>query len=99
MSAFQVTAQQLKAKADELKGLNSRFRNEISTLEEKEASLATMWEGEAQKTFRTAFQRDKVQMTNFYNAIEQYVSALLVIAAKYEQAESVNVNTAATRNY
>jgi WXG100 family type VII secretion target len=99
MAEFQVTAQQLRTKAGELRDMNSKLKGYIEELVEKEANLATMWEGEAQQAFRNAFQQDKGQMDNFYNAIEQYASALEAIAAKYEQAESTNYNTASSRSY
>ena len=58
-----------------------------------------MWEGEANDAFHNAFTRDKVQMDNFYNAIQQYAAVLDNIAAKYEAAEATNTNTATTRTY
>ena len=58
-----------------------------------------MWEGEANDAFHTAFIRDKGQMDQFHNVIEQFVEALLVIAAKYEAAENKNISIAATRSY
>jgi WXG100 family type VII secretion target len=99
MSFFQVTAAELKKKAEQLKGLNSRFKTGVDTLESTEQSLRTMWEGEANDTFHTAFTRDKGQMDQFHAVIEQFIEALLIIAAKYEAAESKNTSIAATRTY
>lgn len=99
MSYFQVTSSQLKAKAEELRNLNATFKSTTGELEELEATLGSQWEGEAKNAFHQAFTRDKVQMDNFYNAIEQYVNVLLTIAAKYENAESINTQTATTRTY
>ncbi len=99
MAAFQVTASELRTKAGELRDMNAQFKTQVGNLETQEQSLAGMWEGEAQKAFRTAFNNDKVQMDNFYNLIEQYCAALENIATKYEQTEMQNVNTASTRNY
>ena len=92
MALISVTAAQLKAKADELTNLNSSFKSNVQ-------DLAGMWEGQAKEAFHTAFNNDKVQMTNFSTLIEKYVNTLITIAAKYEQAESVNADTASTRNY
>lgn len=99
MSYFQVTSSQLKAKAEELRNLNATFKSTTGELEELEATLGSQWEGEAKNAFHQAFTRDKVQMDNFYNAIEQYVNVLLSIAAKYENAENINTQTATTRTY
>lgn len=99
MSAFSVTASELRKRADDLTTLNSKLKGEIQSLEGYEAQLANMWEGQAQAAFRNAFNNDKGQMTAFASAIEQYVAALLNIAAKYEQAEQKSQEIASTRNY
>ena len=56
----------LSAKADELEGLNERLLGEITTMNETESALAGMWEGPAKESFRQAYERDAVQMKNFY---------------------------------
>lgn len=99
MALIQVTASQLRAKAGELRELNSQFKTQVNNLEGDEQVLAGMWEGEAKNAFHIAFNNDKGQMDNFYNLIEQYCMTLENIATKYEMAESHNVETAATRTY
>ena len=99
MAEFNVTASQLNAKAEELQQLNATFKTKVNALEETEASLASMWEGEAQAAFRSAFNRDKTNMNNFYNAIAQYVAVLQEIASRYAQTEAQNVQTASKRSY
>lgn len=99
MGVIRVTATELRAKAEELAGLNNNLKTNVSDLEACEQNLATMWDGEAKNTFHQAFSNDKIQMTNFSTLIEKYVATLQSIAAKYEQAENVNANTASTRNY
>lgn len=99
MALIRVTAAQLKAKAEELTGLNSNFKTNVGELEACEQNLASMWEGQAKDAFHQAFSNDKIQMTNFSTLIEKYVATLMTIAAKYEQAESINTETAATRKY
>lgn len=99
MGLIQVSAAELKAKAGELRNLNSQFKTQVGNLESQEQALVGMWEGEARDAFNTAFNNDKTQMDNFYNLIKQYCVALENIAAKYEMAESQNVSTAATRTY
>ncbi len=99
MAEIKVTATQLNAKAEELEGLNNQFKNTVNALEETEVALAGMWEGEAKDAFHQAFNKDKTQMDNYFNAIAQYVGVMRQIAAKYAQAESVNVATANERKY
>ena len=99
MSFFQVTSAELRKKAEQLKGLNSRYKSGVDSLQTTEQTLKTMWEGEANETFHNAFKRDKDQMDRFHTAIERFIEALLIIAAKYEEAENKNIATAATRSY
>lgn len=99
MALIRVTAAQLKAKADELTGLNTNLKTNVGELESCEQNLVSMWDGQAKDAFHQAFLNDKTQMTNFSTLIEKYVNTLLAIAAKYQQAESINTETAATRTY
>lgn len=99
MAEIRVSASQLRTKASDLRNLNSQFKSQVGNLESQEQNLVGMWEGEAKNAFHTAFSNDKTQMDNFYQLIEQYCIALENIAAKYEQAEAQNVNTASTRTY
>ena len=99
MSFIQVTSSELRNRAAELQGLNSKFQNEIENLTSCQNNLNTMWEGEAKEAFNSAFIKDKSTMDAFKSAIDQYVQALLVIAARYEEAEKKNVSVAATRSY
>lgn len=99
MATYQVVTADLKAKAEELRSLNARFKTEIGSMEALEGRLSGMWEGEARVAFHNAFTSDKTQMDNFYNAIELYVARLEAAAAKYAQVEAQNAEIAATRNY
>jgi WXG100 family type VII secretion target len=99
MSFFQVTAAELRKKAEQLKGLNTRFKTGTDNLQETEQTLKSMWEGEANDTFHAAFMKDKGQMDTLHAVIEQFIEALLIIAAKYEAAENKNISIAATRSY
>lgn len=97
MSSFRVSSQELRAKAGELEQMNAQFKSAVEALSSSEASLATMWEGDAQKAFHTAFNNDKGQFEKFSAGIAQYIQALLNAAGQYESAEAKNVNTASTR--
>lgn len=99
MAFFQVTSSELRNKAGQLKELNGQFKAKATELSEKETSLCGMWEGMAREAFHQAFSRDRQQMDVFCQLIEQYVQALLEIAARYEQAEAKNRELAAARKY
>ena len=89
----------IKSKAGELKTLNSSLKKQIEELVTTENSLNSMWDGDANDAFHKAFSQDIVQMNEFYNAVEKYVSSLLEILNTYEKAESANLNTANQRSY
>ena len=99
MSEFRVSLNEVQSKAEELKQLNSQFKNAVSELEGIEQQLVGMWEGAARDAFHNAFSNDKIQMDNFYAAIELFAQTLSGIAAKYAQAEAMNVDLAGTRTY
>jgi WXG100 family type VII secretion target len=99
MSEIQVTSSTLRSKAEELNQLNEQFRNAVTSLTDEENALRSQYEGESSDAFHSAFTQDTVQMSNFYNAIAQYVQKLTQIAETYEKAEQTNVATATTRNY
>ena len=99
MAEFMVTAANLVSKAAELESLNSNFKSQVEKLSSDEQALSGMWEGEARNAFHNAFEHDKNEMYEFYNAIVTYVNALNDIAKKYAQAEATNVEIANTRKY
>lgn len=97
MSGFRVNSQELRQKASQLEQLNANFQKKVQELVNSEQNLATMYEGEAQKAFHTAFTNDQQQFNNFYNGIAKYVQALINAAEQYERAEAKNVTIATTR--
>lgn len=99
MAQILVTAQELRAKAGELKDKNMGFKTHVSNLESQEGELIGMWDGQARNMFDQQFKKDVMQFNGFFTLINEYVNALEMIAAKYEQVEAVNVATANTRTY
>ena len=99
MSFYQVTSSELRARAEEMRNLNSRFKSEEEALRGYEQNLKTMWEGEANEVFHAAFTHDASSMDLFHDAVEQYIEALLVIAERYEIAERKNAEMARNRTY
>lgn len=96
---IQVEPARVKNKANDLKNLNTKLKNQITHLQSIERSLNGMWEGEAKNAFHKAFSQDIQQMTNFYKAIDQYQQKLNQIADAYEKAEKSNVQIANERTY
>ena len=99
MAEYSVLVNELKTKSDELEQLNQTLDSMIKSLQETEAALGTMWEGEAKKGFHTAFANDMTQMRNFYNTIIAYINALRLAIQKYVEAENKNIELASTRKY
>lgn len=99
MAEIRVTAAQLRQKAQTLIQLSNSLNTQISVLQQSEASVSSMWEGEAKNAFHNAFIHDKQEMTEFKQAIDKYAQALLQIAQSYERAEQQNTQTATTRTY
>ena len=94
MAEFTVTSNQVRAKEGELQNLNSSYKQKIDSLEQIVKGLDGMWEGDAHDAFHEKIEKDKVNLWNFYNAIEKYCQTLLEIAQNYEKAEAKNVQTA-----
>ena len=99
MSLLYLDVAQLTERANELEILNENFLNETEILNEREAELAGMWEGEAKESFRQAYASDAIQMKNFYNAIRIYIQQLRFIIECYRRYELTNVELASSRAY
>ena len=97
MAEIKVTPQQLKDKATDLVSYNRKFRAEVEKMVGYEQQLASMWEGDAQKAFRKAFNDDKLKMEQFALNIDKYVLALREDALRYETAENTATRIATTR--
>lgn len=99
MGFFQVTSTELMNKAEQLRDLNTNFKQEVNKLESKEAELQGKWVGEANKTFHRSFTNDKGQMDKFSNLIDRYIVTLQEIAKQYSKTEASNAEIARSRNY
>lgn len=82
---------QIRSKAEQLEQYNNQLSTALKALSTSEQTLAGMWEGDAQKAFRAAFQKDYAQFEEFYRGIITYISALRTIASNYDKAEDKNV--------
>ena len=98
MAEIKVTPQEIKTKADNLRQYNSQFRQQVEKLVGYEQQLAGMWEGEAQKAFRTAFNQDKGKMDRFAENIDKFAQAMDNIMEAYSSAEQSNQAIASQRS-
>lgn len=96
MSTMMVSSAQLRNRASEIEQLNEQFRAQVNNLVEKEGTLRTMYEGDAANAFRAAFERNKIQMDNFFNCIARYAQVMNEIANRIDQAEQQNQVIAST---
>ncbi len=99
MSELQVTISTLTSQADELAALNGQFKASIEQLISFENDLNSMWDGEANDAFHTAFTNDQGKMNEFYNLVLQYIEKLRMIAQRYADAEASNAQIASQRTY
>ena len=99
MSILEVSPVQLKAKAEQLRGLNNNFKNEVTNLENIEVSLKSKWTGDANDKFHKKFVDDKAKMDSFTNLIEKYIQSMITIADLYEKTENCNYDVLNTRRY
>ena len=79
MAEFTVTSNQVRAKEGELQNLNSSYKQKIDSLEQIVKGLDGMWEGDAHDAFHAAFEKDKVNLWNFYNYLYQSFLLLLFL--------------------
>lgn len=99
MAQIRVTASQVRSTATSLREYNQNFSTQVQNLQDSEASLNSMWEGQAKEAFHAAFTSDKEYMTQFHALVERYCAALDNIATEYENAEKLNTETAKARSF
>lgn len=90
MAQIMVTSATLRNKKQELQQLNKKLKAELGNMETTVGTLKQSWTGEAHDAFYNQFNKDKIQVNNFYNAIEKYCTSLDEMIRKYEQTEAKN---------
>ena len=97
MSSFEIAGPKLKSKAEELSGLNNKFKNEITNLEIIEELLRDKWTGEANDKFHMKFINDKNKLERFTTLLDQYIQGVITITQLYEKVESSNCDILNTK--
>ena len=99
MATIRVSANELKARAEQLNEMNNSLKAKVEEFDSSAQSLAGQWEGEARDAFLNAANQDKAQMENFIQVINEFYQKLLYMAQNYEATERKNVDIAITRTY
>ena len=97
MAEYKVTSSELKAKATELSGYIAQFTTEMNNLVNTENTLASTFEGEAQKAFHANFTTLHGEMETFKSVMQDYVTQLEVAAQGYEAAEQQAITIAQSK--
>ncbi len=79
---------------NDLQAKNNEFHQYADNIRNEHKTLVTKWEGDASEAFEANFQKEEPNLTNFEQAITEYITALKKILAEYETAETQNVNIA-----
>lgn len=98
-TGYKVTPQQLVSTADALEELRARYREQISSLSDKQQELRGMWEGEANEAFNTSFGQGMESHRSFDNVLQQYTQTLRSAASMYAKAEQQAADVARTRTF
>ena len=99
MAEFQVTATELKEKAELLRQLGERYAKKVQELILAQRKLSASWEGAGKEAIDRVFQEDCMKMDLFRQTVEEYYQVLQQIIAGYEQAENRNIGIVGTRSY
>ena len=99
MAHYEVTQEELNAAIQELTNQNAEFKSSVSKLVAAKDELCGMWQGDANNTFKAAFEADQGKWTEFAATVEKYIEGLTKIMNLYSNAESRNVETASKRTY
>ena len=97
MADIKVNTQKLRDTASQLNTMNSRLRNEESTMRQQQRTLTSQWDGPSNDVFDQAFNRNVNEFANFITLITDYANALNKYADDYERMERANQQIASTR--
>ena len=97
MAQVTVNTQQLRNVASQLRQMNSRFGQEVSTLRSNQRTLTSQWDGPSNDEFDRSFNRNAGEFDNFRTLIDEYIRALENFCSEYERMENDNRRIAPTR--
>lgn len=90
-----VTPETLISTAQEFSNMGTQVNTLTQQMIETISSLSGTWAGEAYTAYSGKFNSLNTDMTKIYNMITEHATDLQKMAANYQQAESINVETSA----
>ena len=97
MAEFMVQAQDLKAKAEELRGLKQQLQAKCTEYAEKGSALAGSFD--TANMFLNEVNMHNGKMSEFINLVEQYCVAMEQNAARYANADNQSADIVKTKNF
>lgn len=99
MTEILVSIPTLRSGAEILMELNTHFKFLVNEMSGTETALKSMWEGDGNNAFHSAFMTDKGKMDLFAELIDKYIDALRKIADNYIDMEQAVTGIATERTY
>ena len=70
-NTIQLTSTQLKSKKDQLKALNTKYKNQLTDMRNTEKAVLKMWDGDASNAFDKKFDKDYAKMEKLLKDAER----------------------------
>lgn len=88
----------MKSKADEVRTLGNKVKQEFQTMSDLISKTSSYWIGEAGDLHRKLYNDHKDDIDQMIRRILEHPTDLEAMAGNYETAENTNVNTAQLLN-
>lgn len=75
---------------NQLRNLNTQFRNKATDINTEHSILTTKWEGDSSTAFQERFRKEYPNFENFASAIDGYIEGLTQIRDEYDAKEGMN---------
>lgn len=99
MADFRVQAQELAAKAGELRNLKETLQAKCGEYYDKGAQLAGSFEGDTASMFQKEVTEHVNKMTEFIQLVERYCETMEQAAQRYAKADSDSVDVVKAKNF
>ncbi|SFB82396.1 WXG100 family type VII secretion target [Butyrivibrio sp. YAB3001] len=73
-----------------LRRLNTEFRNKANDINTEQTNLTTKWRGDASTSFQENFRKEYPNFESFATTIDEYVEGLTQILDEYNRTEDMN---------
>ena len=99
MADFRVQAQELAAKAGELRSLKDNLQAKCGEYYDKGGALASSFEGDTASMFQKEVTDHVNKMTEFIQLVERYCETMEQAAQRYAKADSDSADVVRAKNY